>query len=147
MLFLKTNYTNNITPAWVFRESICKEVKYENYNSNRGHFAYFKLKFEYYESEKPIVFEDKAMLQEEHIGSERLENAFEVFKNRIVTTLEESFNDIYIKGYPIINLKIILSNLLIDTRNSIESSYLLATEYLLMELFKSDNILLRVDKK
>lgn len=147
MLILNTNYNTSITPAWVFRESVCKEAKYENYNTSRGHFAYFELKFEYYESENPIVFENQAMLQNEYIGNEKIEKAFEVFKNRIVSTLEDAFNDIYAKGYPVINLKITLSNLLIDDRNSIESSYLLATEYLLMDLFNSDNILLRLDKK
>lgn len=145
MIALETIYNKDVEDAWMFKHNICKEAEYIKYNTSRGHFAKFKLSFEIYEGSAPIMFENLTKVQDDKKENKEFKELLDLFTKRIMVTILERFEQMFLDGCPIINLKIVLSDLIIDEYDSVEMSYLLATEILLNNLFKED-ILVKVNK-
>lgn len=136
----KTEYDKKTKQFWTLKENVFRVVRYINQNTSRGQFAYFSLLFELYKGEPPVVFENKTTLQKEFIGNKRFEEELKLYTNTIYKTIEEELNRMYLIGFPIIELKIVLSDLIIHPADSNELSYKIATQMTVKEVFKVDNL-------
>lgn len=145
MIELKTNYNKNIDGLWIFKENISQEAECIRYNTNRSYYAKFKLSFEIYEGSKPVVFENLVELPNEKRGDNEYEYTFNMYVKRIILTLEEYLDRMYLIGRPIVNLKITLSDMIFKDLTSADRAYESAVIQAIYKVFNS-NILIPFNK-
>jgi hypothetical protein len=139
---LNTKYDKNVRPAWTINKTIVQHARYVKQSCSYDKFAVSTLTFEpYYSDVDPTVyFVNQASIQSDLAGNREYENDFISYVSAIHQRLEEEFNNLHDNNKTIINVKITLTDLYINTTDSSEMCYKIATHLAFNKVMVDENL-------
>lgn len=141
-IFISIKYDKNARPAWTINKTIVQNARYVKQSCSYDKFAVFTLTFEPYFSDvdPTVYFVNQAFLQSDLAGNREYEIDFISYVNAIHQRLEEEFNNLHDNNKPIINVKITLTDLYINTIDSSEMCYKIATHLAFNKVMVDENL-------
>ncbi len=127
MIPIKTIYNKSNDNNLTIHQKIENISKYIKQCSSRDSFAYIRYSIEPYNSDYPIIFENKAQIEDEFKGKQEFEEDFNLYVEAVMKGIEEAVNYIYEEHNKCVSdIKITLLELLMNPYDSNVISYKIA---------------------